>query len=118
MRFRAAHGTVIDLIRFAYDVRSNDLLQQEPHWTTVERFDIDAKIDETPAPTGPPHVTPCPRLQSQRWTFYCAAKELDQPMPRAKLILLSCFPHVPYFIVQLGYSYGYRFGVDIQSQKP
>ena len=47
----------------------------------------------------PPHVTLCPRLQSQRRTLSRAEKELGQPMPRTQLILLGCLP-LPHKIAQ------------------
>ena len=49
MRFRAVNATVTDLIRFAYDLRSDQLLQQAPGWAGTERFDVDGKIDDAQA---------------------------------------------------------------------
>ena len=43
-RFRVENGTAIALIRFAYDIKSDDQLPKEPHWIGVDKFDIDAKI--------------------------------------------------------------------------
>lgn len=43
-RFRAENATVEELIRFSYDVRTEDALEKGPKWTSSERFDIDAKI--------------------------------------------------------------------------
>ncbi len=48
-RFRVLDATVDGLIRFAYDVRSDDQLKKGPRWTSTERFDIDAKIDDSQA---------------------------------------------------------------------
>lgn len=49
LRFRAGNATLAALIRFAYDVRSDDQLEKGPRWTSTERFDIDAKIDDAQA---------------------------------------------------------------------
>ena len=43
-RFRVENGTAIALIRFAYDIKSDDQLPKEPRWIGADRFDIDAKI--------------------------------------------------------------------------
>jgi uncharacterized protein (TIGR03435 family) len=49
LRFRVLDATVDGLIRFAYDIRSDDQLKKGPRWTSTERFDIDAKIDDAQA---------------------------------------------------------------------
>ncbi len=48
-RFRADNATTADLIKLAYDVRSDDQFEKGPDWTNSERFDIDAKIAEADA---------------------------------------------------------------------
>ena len=45
-RLRAENATVEQLIRFSYDVRTEDALEKGPRWTSSERFDIDGKIDD------------------------------------------------------------------------
>jgi uncharacterized protein (TIGR03435 family) len=40
--FRASHASLLDLLRFAYQVRSNDQIVG-PAWMTKEFFDVDAK---------------------------------------------------------------------------
>src|SRR5208283_5785580 len=46
-RFRVENGTVTALIRFAYNIKSDDQLPKEPRWIGSDRFDIDAKIAES-----------------------------------------------------------------------
>ena len=48
-RFKADNATVADLIKLAYDVRSDDQFEKGPDWTNSERFDMDAKIAEADA---------------------------------------------------------------------
>jgi uncharacterized protein (TIGR03435 family) len=42
-RFSAENVTVAELIRLAYNVKSDDQLQKGPDWTNSEQFDISAK---------------------------------------------------------------------------
>jgi len=42
-RFSAKNVTVAELIRLAYNVKSDDQLEKGPDWTNAERFDIEAK---------------------------------------------------------------------------
>ena len=46
-RFHAENAPLTALIRFAYDIRSDDQLPKEPSWITQEKFDIDAKVDDS-----------------------------------------------------------------------
>ena len=46
-RFRVENGTAIALIRFAYDIKSDDQLPKEPRWISSDKFDIDAKIADS-----------------------------------------------------------------------
>jgi uncharacterized protein (TIGR03435 family) len=46
-RFRVENGTVTALIRFAYNIKSDDQLPKEPRWIGVDKFDIDAKIADS-----------------------------------------------------------------------
>ncbi len=48
-RFRVENGTVTALIRFAYNVKSDDQLPKEPRWIGSDRFDVDAKIADAQA---------------------------------------------------------------------
>ncbi len=48
-RFKADNATVAELIKLAYDVRSDDQLEKGPDWTSSDRFDIDAKIADADA---------------------------------------------------------------------
>ena len=45
-RFGAENVTVAELIRFAYNVTSDDQLQKGPDWTNSERFDMSAKTTD------------------------------------------------------------------------
>jgi uncharacterized protein (TIGR03435 family) len=45
-RFNAESATVAELIRLAYNVKSDDQLQKGPDWTNSERFDINAKTKD------------------------------------------------------------------------
>jgi uncharacterized protein (TIGR03435 family) len=46
-RFRVENGTVTALIRFAYNIKSDDQLPKEPRWIGSDGFDIDAKIADS-----------------------------------------------------------------------
>jgi uncharacterized protein (TIGR03435 family) len=46
-RFRVENGTVTALIRFAYNIKSDDQLPKEPGWIGTERFDIDAEVADS-----------------------------------------------------------------------
>ena len=46
-RFHAENVPLTALIRFAFDIRSDDQLPKEPAWITQEKFDIDAKVDDS-----------------------------------------------------------------------
>jgi uncharacterized protein (TIGR03435 family) len=48
-RFRVENSTMTELIRFAYNVKSDDQLPKEPRWIGSDRFDIDAKIPDAQA---------------------------------------------------------------------
>jgi uncharacterized protein (TIGR03435 family) len=48
-RFRAENATVEALIRFAYNVKTSDGIEEGPKWTSSKRFDIDAKIADSDA---------------------------------------------------------------------
>ena len=45
-RFHVENAPLTALIRFAYDIRSDDQLPKEPAWITQEKFDIDGKVDD------------------------------------------------------------------------
>ncbi len=45
-RFHAENATLAALIRFAYDIKSDDQLPKDPSWIRSAKFDIDAKIDD------------------------------------------------------------------------
>jgi uncharacterized protein (TIGR03435 family) len=45
-RFHAENATLTALIRFAYDIHSDDQVPKEPGWIASEKFDVDAKIDD------------------------------------------------------------------------
>ncbi len=45
-RFQAENAPLTALIRFAYDIKSDDQLPKEPSWISSERFDVDAKADD------------------------------------------------------------------------
>jgi uncharacterized protein (TIGR03435 family) len=46
-RFHVENAPLTALIRFAYDIRSDDQLPKEPAWIAHEKFDIDAKVDDS-----------------------------------------------------------------------
>jgi uncharacterized protein (TIGR03435 family) len=46
-RFEAENATLSALIRFAYDIRSDDQLPSEPKWIGSEKFNIDAKLEDS-----------------------------------------------------------------------
>jgi uncharacterized protein (TIGR03435 family) len=48
-RFRVENGTVASLIRFAYNIKSDDQLPKEPRWIGSDKFAIDAKIADAQA---------------------------------------------------------------------
>ncbi len=43
-RFRVENGTVTELIKFAYHIKSDDQLPKDPRWIGSDQFDVDAKI--------------------------------------------------------------------------
>ncbi len=45
-RFNAENATVAELIKFAYNVKTDDQLPKDPGWIRSEKFDIDAKADD------------------------------------------------------------------------
>jgi uncharacterized protein (TIGR03435 family) len=45
-RFHAENATVAELIKFAYNVKTDDQLPKDPGWIRSEKFDIDAKADD------------------------------------------------------------------------
>lgn len=45
-RFHAENATVAELIKFAYNVKTDDQLPKDPGWIRTEKFDIDAKADD------------------------------------------------------------------------
>lgn len=65
VRFRAEHATLTDLIRFAYDLRADELLQRSPRWASSERFDVDAKIDDVQA-DATKKLTPTQQMDQYR----------------------------------------------------
>lgn len=46
-RFHVENAPLTALIRFAYDIRSDDQLPKDPAWIVHEKFDIDAKVDDS-----------------------------------------------------------------------
>jgi uncharacterized protein (TIGR03435 family) len=48
-RFEAENAPLTALIRFAYDIKSDDQLPKDPSWIASERFDVDAKVDDAAA---------------------------------------------------------------------
>ena len=46
-RFHVENAPLTALIRFAFGIRSDDQLPREPAWITSEKFDIDAKVDDS-----------------------------------------------------------------------
>jgi uncharacterized protein (TIGR03435 family) len=46
-RFHVENAPLTALIRFAFDIRSDDQLPKEPAWIASEKFDIDAKVDDS-----------------------------------------------------------------------
>jgi uncharacterized protein (TIGR03435 family) len=48
-RFLATNTTIRNLIKFAYNIKSDDQLSTSAHWIDSDGFDIDAKIEESQA---------------------------------------------------------------------
>jgi uncharacterized protein (TIGR03435 family) len=48
-RFQAENAPLTVLIRFAYDIKSDDQLPKDPSWIASERFDVDAKVEDAEA---------------------------------------------------------------------
>jgi uncharacterized protein (TIGR03435 family) len=46
-RFQAKSQTVRDLIKFAYNVKSDDRISGGPAWINSDRYDIEAKVDDS-----------------------------------------------------------------------
>jgi uncharacterized protein (TIGR03435 family) len=46
-RFHAENATVAELMKFAYNVKTDDQLPKDPAWIKSEKFDIDAKADDS-----------------------------------------------------------------------
>ena len=46
-RFHVENAPLTALIRFAYNIRSDDQLPKDPAWIEREKFDIDAKVDDS-----------------------------------------------------------------------
>jgi uncharacterized protein (TIGR03435 family) len=46
-RFQAENAPLTALIRFAYDIKSDDQLPKEPGWIASEKFDIDTKVEDS-----------------------------------------------------------------------
>ena len=46
-RFHAKGQTVNDLIKFAYNVKSDDRIAGEPTWVNSDRYDIEAKVEDS-----------------------------------------------------------------------
>ena len=46
-RFHAKGQTVNDLIKFAYNVQSDDRITGEPNWVNSDRYDIEAKVEDS-----------------------------------------------------------------------
>jgi bla regulator protein blaR1 len=49
LRFRVVDATLNTLVQFAYNIRSDDQLEKGPRWAAIDRFDVDAKIDDAQA---------------------------------------------------------------------
>lgn len=46
VRLHVENAPLTALIRFAFDIRSDDQLPKEPSWIASKKFDIDAKVDD------------------------------------------------------------------------
>lgn len=74
MRFRAEYATLADLATFAYDIRSSDQIRNVPRWASVERFDIDAKIDDAQA-SATKKLAPSQQIDQYRLMLQSLLKE-------------------------------------------
>ena len=45
-RFHVENAPLAELIKFAYDIKTDDQLPKDPGWIRSEKFDIDAKVDD------------------------------------------------------------------------
>ncbi|MFC5862519.1 TIGR03435 family protein [Acidicapsa dinghuensis] len=64
-RFSARSATVEELIKLAYNVKASNGIEGEPKWATSEKFDIQAKIDDTEA-EAMQKLQPAQRLDQYR----------------------------------------------------
>jgi uncharacterized protein (TIGR03435 family) len=46
-RFHVKGQTVNDLIKFAYNIKSDDRITGEPTWVNTDRYDIEAKVEDS-----------------------------------------------------------------------
>lgn len=74
MRFRIQNATVSELIQFAYDIVSDKQLLNEPRWAGVEKFDVDAKIDDAEA-TATKKLQPLQQMNRYRLMLQSLLKE-------------------------------------------
>jgi uncharacterized protein (TIGR03435 family) len=65
-RFKAENATLTALIRFAYAIKSDDQLPSEPKWIGSEKFDIDAKIEDSEMESIDNQL-PEQKLERYRW---------------------------------------------------
>ncbi len=74
MRFRIQNATVSELIQFAYDIVSDKQLLNEPRWASVEKFDVDAKIDDAEA-TATKKLQPSQQMNRYKLMLQSLLKE-------------------------------------------
>jgi len=73
-RFRIQDASASELIRFAYAIRSEKQVQHGPRWTIVEKFDVEAKIDDAQAVTAK-KLSPSLQMNQYRLMLQSLLKE-------------------------------------------
>ncbi len=90
MRFRIQNATVSELVQFAYDIVSDKQLLNGPHWTSVEKFDVDAKIDDAQV-TATKKLPPSQQMNQYRLMLQSLLKERFALKVHAQTEELSVF---------------------------
>ena len=93
-RFRAENASLIELIRFAYGVRSDAQLPKGPSWIGSEKFDIDAKFADSQV-EALKKLTPDERFDQYRLMFQSLLSD------RFKLKLSSQAENLPVYVMEV-----------------
>ena len=91
-RFRAENASLIELIRFAYGVRSDAQLRKGPSWIGSKKFDIDAKFEDSQV-GALKKLTPAEQMDQYRLMFQSLLSD------RFKLKLSSQAENLPVYVL-------------------